>query len=56
MNQGIIGEKVGLIVQLANTSIQRLFIGHSEHFSSLNLLLDLVFKLGHVKHELIHFA
>jgi len=44
------------LVEDVDTLIQRALICNSKLFSSLNLLLDFVLELSHVKHKLVNFA
>lgn len=56
MNQWVVSKEIGLLVESINTLIQGGFIGDSQLLSCLNLLLDLILELGHVKHQLVYFA
>jgi hypothetical protein len=53
VDERIVGEQVGLSIKHIDTLIERSLVCDCELFSGLNLSFDLVFKLGHVQHELI---
>ena len=56
MHQGVVSQQIGLLVQGRHSLVQRGFVGHCQLLSRLHLLLDLVLQLGHIEHQLVHFA
>lgn len=56
MDEWILGKELGLLVQDGDTLVETGFVCQSQHLTGLDFALDLVFELGHVKHQLIYLA